>query len=59
MKLVKFLKENKIITLALAIVILSFVFFALPGQYAHFVPKNTTVSPKTYEFYLSGYEWMF
>jgi len=57
MKFVKFLKENKIITLSLIIVILSFVLLALPGQFAHFVPKH--IDPNTYKFYLNGYQWMF
>ncbi len=58
MKLIKFIKENKIITLALAIVILSFVFLALPGQYAHFEVSKIGLKT-TYNYYLSGYEWMF
>lgn len=57
MKFVKFLKENKIITLSLIIVILSFVLLALPGQFAHFGIKH--INPNTYRFYLSGYQWMF
>ena len=39
----KFLRENKIIVLALVIVLLSFGLLALPGQFAHYAAngKNT------------------
>ena len=55
-KALAFIKENKIIVFALAIVLLSFVFLALPGQFAHY----GYLSPKLgYTYKLNGYQWMF
>ena len=51
----KFLKENKIIVLALIIVLLSFGFLALPGQFAHYAANGK----KTFFYNLNGYQWMF
>ena len=51
----KFIKENKIIVLALIIVLLSFGFLALPGQFAHYAADGK----KTFIYNLSGYQWMF
>lgn len=59
MKLVKFIKENKVIVFALAIVVLSLVLLALPGQYAHYGVGPIRDGKATYAFYLSGYQWMF
>ena len=59
MKLVKFVKENKIIVLSLLIVVLSFVFLALPKAFAHFGVNTISKSGATYKYYLSGYEWTF
>ena len=58
MKVVKFLKENKIITLSLIIVILSFVLLALPGQFAH-LDVGPMREKITYKYNLNGYQWMF
>ena len=52
------LLKDKIILIALVIVILSFVLLALPGQYAHFLVIKVGAK-NTYQYYLSGYEWMF
>ena len=51
----KFIKENKIIVLALIIVLLSFGFLALPGQFAHYAANGK----KTFFYNLNGYQWMF
>ena len=51
----KFLKENKFIVLALVIVLLSFAFLALPGQFAHYAANGK----KTFFYNLNGYQWMF
>ena len=61
MKVVKFIKENKVIVLALAIVLLSFVFLALPGQFAHYGVLNlkSKVPSERFQYRLSGYEWIF
>ena len=56
-KCLAFCKENKIIVFALAVVLLSFVFLALPGQFAHYMPDSTT--KHTYAYNLSGYGFMF
>ena len=55
MKVVKFIKENKIIVLALVIALLSFAFLALPGQFAHYAANGK----KTFFYNLNGYQWMF
>jgi hypothetical protein len=60
-KALAFIKENKIIVFALAIVLLSFVFLALPGQFAHYGILNlkSKVPSERFAYRLSGYEWMF
>ena len=61
MKLVKFIKENKVIVFALIVVLLTFVLFALPGQFAHY--GKDTLNKKgngfTYLYNLNGYQWIF
>ena len=61
MKLLAFIKQNKIIVLALLIVLLSFGLLALPGQFAHYGPLNLSskVASERFAFRLSGYEWIF
>ena len=61
MKVVKFIKENKIIIFALLVVILSFALLALPGQFAHYWPNklNSNVPSERFHYRLSGYEWIF
>lgn len=51
-KVIKFVKENKIITFALAVVVLSFIFLALPGQTA-------SVYTLGKEYSLGGYQFFF
>ena len=51
----KFLKENKIIVLALVVVLLSFGLLALPGQFAHYAANGKN----TFFYNLNGYQWMF
>ena len=51
----KFLRENKIIVISLAIVLLSFVLLLLPGQFAHYAANGK----KTFFYNLNGYQWMF
>ena len=51
----KFIKENKIIVLALVVVLLSFGFLALPGQFAHYYANGKN----TFFYNLNGYQWMF
>ena len=58
MKLVNFIKENKIIVLALVIVLLAFGLLALPGQFAHY-DLNSLNGKATYKYNLSGYQWIF
>ena len=60
-KCLAFVKENKIIVFALAIVLLSFIFLALPGQFAHYGVLNlkSKVASERFLYRLSGYEWMF
>ena len=55
----KFLKENKIIVLALVIVLLSFGLLALPGQFAHYGFNIATKASERWNHHLSGYQWMF
>ena len=60
MKLVKFIKENKIIVLAFLIVLLTFGFLALPGQFAHYdLGPIDSHGRATFTYNLSGYEWIF
>ena len=61
MKFVKFIRENKIIIFALAVVLLSFIFLALPGQFAHYGVLNlkSKVASERFLYRLSGYEWIF
>lgn len=54
-KIIKFIKENKILVFALGVIVLSFVFLALPGQFV----KYGLSRDKDYIFELSGYEFMF
>ena len=59
-KCIAFCKENKIIVAALAVVLLSFVFLALPGQFAHYgVNVLSSKSSDRYLYWLNGYEWFF
>ena len=60
-KCISFVKENKIIVFALAVVLLSFVFLALPGQFAHYGVLNlkSKVPSERFLYRLSGYEWIF
>ena len=60
-KCLTFIKENKIIVAALAVVLLSFVFLALPGQFAHYGVNilNSKNPSDRYFYWLSGYEWFF
>ncbi len=61
MKFVKFVKENKIIVAALVVVLLSFVFLALPGQFAHYgvnILSSKKLSDR-YSYLLNGYQWFF
>ena len=57
----KFLRENKVIVLALIIVLLSFVLLVLPGQFAHYGVKDLTskVASERFKYNLNGYQWMF
>ena len=57
-KCISFVKENKIIVFALAVVLLSFIFLALPGQFAHYQVNQLGKHP-TYDYNLSGYDFMF
>jgi len=58
-KCLAFIKENKIIVFALAVVLLSFVFLALPGQFAHYGLESAVKKPYTFYYNLSGYGFMF
>ena len=60
-KCLTFIKENKIIVAALAVVLLSFVFLALPGQFAHYgvLNLNSKVASERFAYRLNGYQWMF
>ena len=52
------LSKSKIIIFAIVIVALSLIFLALPGQFAHYGIKE--IGPRnTYQYNLSGYQWMF
>ena len=60
-KCLAFCKENKIIVAALAVVLLSFVFLALPGQFAHYgvnILSSKKLSDR-YSYLLNGYQWFF
>ena len=61
MKAIKFIKENKVIMFALCVVLLSFVFLALPGQFAHYGPLNLSskVASERFKYFYNGYQWMF
>ena len=54
MKLLNFIKNNKAIVFAFVVVVLAFVFLALPGQFAHF-GKNAD----SFLYKLSGYQFIF
>ena len=60
-KCINFCKENKIIVAALAVVLLSFVFLALPGQFAHYGVLNlkSKVASERFAYRLNGYQWIF
>ena len=58
-KTLAFIKENKIIVLALVVVALSFVFLALPGQFAHYDVNVITGKKATYKYTYNGYQWFF
>ena len=60
-KCLAFIKENKIIVAALAVVLLSFVFLALPGQFAHYgvLKLDSKVPSERFAYRLSGYQWIF
>ena len=58
-KCISFVKENKIIVCALAIVLLSFVFLALPGQFAHYGVDGFVKNHYTFKHKLNGYQWFF
>lgn len=53
-KIIKFVKENKIVVFSLAVIVLSFILFALPGQFAHY-----ELVGKKFNYNLSGYQWIF
>ena len=59
MKLLAFIKQNKAIVLALVIVLLSFGFLALPGQFAHYGIDGFKNGHYTFKYNLNGYQWMF
>ena len=59
MKLIKFVKENKVIVLALIVVLLSLGLLALPGQFAHYGIGEIVGKHVSYKYYMSGYQWMF
>ena len=58
-KCLAFVKENKIIVFALAVVLLSFVFLALPGQFAHYNVSGYVKNHYTFKYNLNGYQWFF
>ena len=58
-KCLAFCKENKIIVFALAVVLLSFVFLALPGQFAHYNIDGYVKNHYTFKYNLNGYQWFF
>ena len=58
-KCLAFCKENKIIVFALAVVLLSFVFLALPGQFAHYNLDGYVKNHYTFKYNLNGYQWFF
>ena len=59
-KILKFVKENKIILFALAVIVLSFIFLALPGQFLRY-GIGTKIGNNKYEwaYELSGYQFIF
>jgi len=59
MKLLAFIKQNKIIVLALLIVLLSFGLLALPGQFAHYGIDYISGNKIHYVYNMSGYQWIF
>ena len=58
-KCITFIKENRIIVFALCIVLLSFVFLALPGQFAHYGFNISSKASTRWNYHLSGYQWIF
>ena len=61
MKVIKFVKENRVIVFALCVVLLSFILLALPGQFAHYGPLNLSskVASERFLYRLSGYQSRF
>ena len=61
MKVIRFIKENKIIVFALCVVLLSFGLLALPGAFAHYGPLNLSskVASERFKYFYNGYQWMF
>lgn len=55
MKLIKFVKENKIVIFSLFVIALTFVFLALPGQFSEY----GLIQGKEFEYKLSGYQFIF
>ena len=58
-KCLTFMKENKSIVFALAVVLLSFVFLAIPGAFAHYDYIGIINGHKTFRYNFSGYQWIF
>ena len=55
-KLIKFVKENKVVILAFVVLALSFGLLALSGKFIHF---ECFGKGNTYEYNLSGYQFIF
>ncbi len=55
----KFLRENKVIVLVLLVVLVSLGLLALPGQFAHYSISQISGKHVTYNYYMSGYQWIF
>ena len=58
-KILKFVKENKIIVFALAVIVLSFIFLALPGQFARYGIGALEGKHYEWKYQLSGYQFIF
>lgn len=59
-KVVSFVKENKIVCFALAVIVLSFIFLALPGQFVRWGIYQKELGGKYFfKYSLSGYEFIF
>lgn len=59
MKLLAFIKNNKVIVFALVVVLLSFLLLALPGQFAHYGVDGFEHGRYTFKYNLNGYQWIF